>query len=226
MAVIKSGATADQLTVDPLSKAARVTLYDVGGLAVNPAYGIYSVAVNVQPATTLTNGTAYWSMRNTASGGGKSVYIRGMTLNLSQTAVNVSTTASIAPARSILEFIRFSGATPTGGSTYTVIKRRNADAATVVTDVRYNPTGLSMTSVVAEASPFLLVAITNAGVGFSPAANNNPSSATYVTQQLDWTNGGEEGRIILAPGEGLTIRANGTLQTNCAVLGMIWWDER
>lgn len=226
MAVIKSGATADQLTVDPLSKAARVTLYDVGGLAVNPAYGIYSVAINVQPATTLTNGTAYWSMRNTASGGGKSVYLRGMTLNLSQTVVNTNTAASVAPARSIFEFIRFSTATPTGGTALTVVKRRNADATSVVTDVRHNPTGLSMTSVVAEASPFLLTAVTTPGVGFAPAAGNNPAAASYVTQQLDWTNGGEEGRVILAPGEGLTIRANGTLQTSCAVLGMIWWDER
>ncbi len=33
MAVIKSGATTDQLTVDPASKAARVTLYDTSGNA-------------------------------------------------------------------------------------------------------------------------------------------------------------------------------------------------
>lgn len=34
MAVIKSGATSDQLTVDAVSKAARVTLYDAGGNAI------------------------------------------------------------------------------------------------------------------------------------------------------------------------------------------------
>jgi len=37
MAVIKSGATSDQLTVDPASKAARVTLYDTAGNLVTPA---------------------------------------------------------------------------------------------------------------------------------------------------------------------------------------------
>ena len=36
MAVIKSGDSTDQLTVDPVSKAARVSLYTEDGLPVNP----------------------------------------------------------------------------------------------------------------------------------------------------------------------------------------------
>ncbi len=36
MAVIKSGATTDQLTVDPASKAARVTFYDSSGNVISP----------------------------------------------------------------------------------------------------------------------------------------------------------------------------------------------
>ena len=54
MAIIKSGATSDQLTVDPASKAARVTLYDTAGRPVNPstAYGISS---NHTPPATPNN---------------------------------------------------------------------------------------------------------------------------------------------------------------------------
>lgn len=53
MAVIKSGATTDQLTIDPTSKAARVTLYDEDGRAL--AYQskmTYSAANGFTPAAT------------------------------------------------------------------------------------------------------------------------------------------------------------------------------
>jgi hypothetical protein len=40
MAVIKSGATSDQLTIDPTSKAARVSLYDAAGNAVASESGV------------------------------------------------------------------------------------------------------------------------------------------------------------------------------------------
>ena len=36
MAIIKSGDSTDQLTIDPISKAARVSLYTADGLPVNP----------------------------------------------------------------------------------------------------------------------------------------------------------------------------------------------
>lgn len=226
MAVIKSGATTDTLTVDPTSKAARVTLYDVAGVSINPAYTIYQVAVNVQP-TTLSTGTTYWTMRNTASGGGKSVYLRGASLTLSEFFTNTSTVASIAGGRSLFDLVRFSAATPTAGTALTVMKRRSADGtASVVTDVRFAPGGLTTTSVSFEASPFTYLSITTQGVGFAPATNNNPSSASWFNQPLDFTGGGEEGRVILGPGEGLAIRANGTILANTAILGTIWWDER
>src|ERR1044072_7677895 len=39
MAVIKSGASTDQMTVDATSKAARITLYDTAGTAISTAAG-------------------------------------------------------------------------------------------------------------------------------------------------------------------------------------------
>lgn len=40
MAVIKSGATTDQLTVDPTSKAARITVYNSSGTEISPAAAV------------------------------------------------------------------------------------------------------------------------------------------------------------------------------------------
>jgi len=51
MAIIKSGNSTDQLTIDPISKAAHVTLYDITGAVVSPASD-----------STLTNGTAKFQM--------------------------------------------------------------------------------------------------------------------------------------------------------------------
>jgi hypothetical protein len=52
MAVIKSGATTDEMTIDPTSKAARVTLYDSDGNEVVPST---PTAVAVTPVTVVDN---------------------------------------------------------------------------------------------------------------------------------------------------------------------------
>ena len=56
MAVIKSGATSDQLTIDPISKAARVTLYDANGRETSLASKrTYAVSGTFTPAATPTD---------------------------------------------------------------------------------------------------------------------------------------------------------------------------
>lgn len=56
MAVIKSGATADLLTIDPISKAARVTLYDTTGRETSPqSKATYAAASTFTPAATPTD---------------------------------------------------------------------------------------------------------------------------------------------------------------------------
>ncbi len=52
--VIKSGATSDTLTVDPTSKAARVTIYGTDGRPVNTA-ATYSISSNHTPPATPNN---------------------------------------------------------------------------------------------------------------------------------------------------------------------------
>lgn len=56
MAVIKSGATSDQLTIDATSKAARVTLYDAAGREVSPQSKVtYMASGTFTPAATPTD---------------------------------------------------------------------------------------------------------------------------------------------------------------------------
>lgn len=218
MATIKSGATTDIWTIDATSKAGRVTMYDTGGTPINPAYSTFMSRIEVVP-TLLTTGTTYWTMKNTASGGGKTAYIRAMSLNIAL-IVN-SATATTAGVRNALEFERFTGTTPTAGTAIAAIKRRTADAtATVVTDIRFAAGGVTTTGVSFDI-PFLITQVV------TPTINAvNQGVAAFATQQLDYTNGGEEGRIALAPGEGLAIRASGAVNAGLSLYGSIWWDER
>lgn len=230
MAVIKSGASSSTLTVDPTSNAAHVTIYDTAGTPVNPGYSIYGAPINVAP-TTLTSGTVYWTMRNT---GAKNVYLRALSLCMAGWSGVSSNTAGSATGgngqRAQWEFIRFSGATPTGGTALTVIKRRNADPASVVGDLRQTNAVLTTTGATFEANAFLVVGVTVAGI---PAAQTagltvpGAASASNIVQEVDFSSGGEEGRIQLAAGEGMAIRANTAIPSaNYALTGMVWWDER
>jgi hypothetical protein len=56
MAVIKSGATADLLTIDPVSKAARVTIYDSAGREISSqSKATYAAANTLTPVATATD---------------------------------------------------------------------------------------------------------------------------------------------------------------------------
>jgi hypothetical protein len=55
MAVIKSGATTDQLTIDPTSKAARVTLYDTSGNP-NPAIPVSATSLPLPTNASIETG--------------------------------------------------------------------------------------------------------------------------------------------------------------------------
>lgn len=56
MAIIKSGATSDLLTIDPTSKAARVTLYDSAGRETSlQSKPTYAAASTFAPAVTATD---------------------------------------------------------------------------------------------------------------------------------------------------------------------------
>ena len=201
MAVIKSGVSTDQWTIDPVSKAGRVTLYDSSGKLVVKEYDAsYMVRIEVIP-TTLTAGTTYFAMRNV---GGKRVFIRKIEMKL---GFSGTATAS----RSLYEWERFSAATPTGGTALTALKKGSTFPNSSVGDIRFAPGGLTITGVVFEA-PFHLVGNTN-------QLNNDQ------TQDISYVDGPDIGRLVLAVGEGLCVRANTAIVAGSYLIGSITWDE-
>jgi len=81
MAVITSGATSDQLTVDPRSKAARVTMYDSSGREVTPQSRImYLASGTFTPAATPTD------LIKITGSGTKTIRVISMKLTTTNTA--------------------------------------------------------------------------------------------------------------------------------------------
>lgn len=104
MAVIKSGATSDQLTVDPTSKAARVTLYDPEGNVLSRKVSTYSAALG---------------NTNTAAGTGVFLSIQGSstkTIRVHKVLVT-GTVATAAVYGSVVCNKRLTGATSGGTAT-------------------------------------------------------------------------------------------------------------
>lgn len=201
MSVIKDGnGKSDQLSIDSVSKAARVTSYKTDGTSVYAPYiGAYCTKLEIIP-TTLASGTTYFSMINL---GAKSVHIQRILMNTSFIGIAAAT-------RSIFEISRFSTATPSTGTTQMSIKKNNNYPASNVTDIRFNAGGLTTTNVVFEA-PFTLIGVS--------------SQLSYqITLDFQYLEEADN-RFVLAPGEGLCIRANTAIVSGAAILGQIDWDE-
>lgn len=114
---VKSGATTDVLTVDPLSKAARMTLYDKGG---NPIHNVETF--KGMAATFRTLGSAavpqnIFAIEN-LTGSGKLVYLRGLYLLADMTAVLLTVACQVDVSRTT--------AIPSGG---TVLTKAAVDTA-------------------------------------------------------------------------------------------------
>lgn len=201
-ATIKSGATADLLTVDATSKAGRVTSYRSDGVLLSREYtGVYRTRIEIIP-TTVTLGTTYFAMRNL---GARKVYLRRINVS-----VGFSGTAAL--TRGSYSFVRFGSATPTGGTAPVIIKTRNSWATSSVTDVRYAPGGLTTTSVVFE-EPFHLVTHTN------QVNNDREEAIEQDAEDEDWT-------MELAVNEGFCIRAYTALVAGSYMTGSVVWAER
>jgi len=141
MAVIKSGATSDQLTIDPTSNAARTTLYDSTGREVWPGgpHFIVTGGTSAAVAASLAANTTLMAMRN---GAGTTVYINRLRLALSAVTVG---TSGLVPG--MIAWQLFTTATPTGGTARTVAKKNSASAGSGIADVRDNNAALTVTGV-------------------------------------------------------------------------------
>lgn len=207
MAQIQSGVGSDLLTIDPTSKAARVTPYDFQGnqFSPYPDPGAYALPVNIdQTANTAANSTV-WAMRNGAS---KKMFFRRLLL-----AVHFDGTAS---AGNTLKYMltRFSAATPTGGTSLAAAKMQTTFSASTLADARFLDTGLTTTGVTFE-TEFATLAIpasVTGGIIFwnCPFIGSNEAKEPFV----------------LNPNEGLAIRLQNAAVTGLGITGSIHWDER
>lgn len=122
MAIIKSGASTDEWTIDPISKAGRVTLYSSGGLELlnRPTYS--ATTANFTPAATATD---LFVISGSAS---KTVQI------LSVTLIGTATAATV-----IDSFILKRSSANSGGTSVasTVVQHNTSDPATTVATIQH-----------------------------------------------------------------------------------------
>ncbi len=207
MAVIKSGASADTLTIDATSKAARMTLYGPDGIAVRPTIqGAYMAPINMRFTGTTAANSTVWALRNGAT---YSTYIRRIFLMAGFDGTAAGSTSQY-------ELRRFNTATPSGGASVTAIKKDTAFGGSTLADLRQDTTGaaLTVTSLVFE------TAFASAGVA---------RGATGGTSQimLDFTTSPETRPFfVLAPNEGLCIRNSIVAVVGDSLSGFVEWEER
>lgn len=204
MAIIKSGASSDNLTIDATSKAARVTQYDTTGAVTgnqsNPlcfAYGtpvvpsnggFYSVAGRsgtAAIAATLAADTTLMGMR-LAAASSRVAYVQ-----LIKVQISIITVGTSALVPGTLGLQRFTAGNPSGGTSRTPneMDETGSDATdmTVIQDLN---SALTMTSVV---------------FGAEVAWSTVPIVITGSQSQFEWVIEPPT-PIVMRPGDGLCLR--------------------
>ena len=172
-------------------------------IALNPNSALeYVLPVKIRQTTTATSGTTVYAFRNSVSST-KTVYLKAINLALDFDGATSLTTK-------YYDLCRFSGATPSGGTSLTVIKAQTSDDTSNVTDARYLDTGLTTTNVTFESAFHTIGISINKPNGSQPIVFNN----------------GQIPNISLAPGEGFAIRTNGTTSIGLGLFGSIAWVEK
>ncbi len=205
---IISGAGTDVLTVDPTSKAGRVTPYDSLGAEINAApIGCYCLPIRIVQSAASVAGVTVWAMRlvNTST---KKVKIKKIHLAIGFAGGTATVTVSE------YDLVRFSAATPTLGTAITVVKKKSSYGASDVTDARFLDTGLTTTGITFETA-FAMVgcgrnlgAVQNFGVDFSSGGGNRDFEA-----------------FELRAGEGFAIRLGIVAVIGDYIEGFVTWDE-
>jgi hypothetical protein len=122
MAIIKSGASSDQLTVDATSKAARITIYDSLGREMTNRK-IYNASTIIPLVTAVTANRTIWNIIGSAT---KTVVLRKIRIS----GVSIATAVNYL----VFNVVRYSTAT-TGGTSTTLVNVQtdtNEAAATAV----------------------------------------------------------------------------------------------
>jgi hypothetical protein len=210
MAYIQSGAGTDLLSVGVTNKAARVQLFDGGGLALSPNANCYMHAWNsaISAAATPGAGSSLFHIRN---GGSSTVscYIRQVRLEI------MSLAAATTPQLVDLELIRTTVADMSGGTAVTAAnigRKLSTTGNPQISDFRHSTAmaALTTTSVVFGTQLATIV--------------RSSLASTATIHEFDFT---ASGPVVLRPGEGLAIRnitGIGAAMT-WTMKGHIEWDE-
>jgi hypothetical protein len=214
MAIIKSGTSSDQLTIDSTSKAARATLYGPDGNQIYPTRpsGAYVVKLDFTTGTIAAAGVCFLMCNPTGSG--KTLMLRRARGRLTWAGT------AVAAATYGIEFIRFTGnVSPTGGATVARQKKKVGQPNSAIADANIQ----AVTS----------AALTTTGATFETHGFNVikvPVSVTGTVSafDIDFAQTGIEYEYVeYEATSGLAIRVIGTTHTaGVHVGGSVEWDEK
>lgn len=136
---IVSGASADLLTIDATSKAARVTLYGPDGapLVYTSTNDRFAADIRVKQTATTGAGAVVWAIRNKTSG--RTIYIDKIILHLAQAGTGAATEMQY-------EFIKYTGVTALTSATAVTPLLKRTSIANADLDVGVLDTGITMTN--------------------------------------------------------------------------------
>lgn len=217
MAVIKSGATTDQLTIDPTSKAARVTLYDAGGNPIHFVETFKGIASTFRILGSAAVPQNIFTLEN-LSGSGKLVYIRGLYLRTDTTVVLLTVTCQA-------DLLRTS-AIPSGG---TVLLKTALD-----TNLNSNANIILRGANAADggAATAITAAVVGQGYIFRNFISRQATAVGQVQQQYPMSLLPdalyETDRLTLRENQAIVLQITGTAASNAATnhyIVICIWDE-
>lgn len=208
MAQIQSGATTDLWTVDPTSKAGRITLYDSSGneLIKKPSAGSYVANILIRQSATTAANTMVWSIFNTSSTIFNRIRALRLLMMFDQTATAATTKAYYLQ--------RIATAVPSGGTAITPTKKRSGDTGAVA-DIRFADTGYTTTSMTTVASPFCKIAVP---ISVTAVIAPMPMPLHVMGERLF-------SPIELGQNEGIGIFLNETAAIGQGIAGYVEFDE-
>jgi hypothetical protein len=145
---IISGSTTDQMTIDPVSQAARITWYSSDGLSTAPTDTYRGVAaINVRQTATTGAGVSTWAIYNNSST--KTVHIKSIYLQLFFDGTGAATLMKY-------EFIKGIGVTTFSGGTVVTPLHKRTSQVSPVASVRVLDTGVTTTGATFGGSMFTI----------------------------------------------------------------------
>lgn len=165
--------------------------------------GSHLLPVQIYPST-LTTGTVYWAMRNGDS---------GARIFINKIFIDADFIGTSAASRSILEFARFSTATPSGGTSLSVVSLDSQFPSSNLADARKSDSGLTTSGLSIESTPILSISVVS-----QVTANSFKSVVSENHLEID--------SICLNAGEGFLIRAQGSIVSGVGLTGYLQWSEK